>query len=56
MRPAYQIDISGAEWTLIESHLPAIRAPGRLRVHPLREISTPSSSWCAAAALALAPA
>ena len=38
MRRAYQTDISNAEWALIEPHLPAPRAPGRPRLHPLREI------------------
>src|SRR5215203_3092649 len=38
MRKAYQTDLSDAEWSYIEPHLPAPRAPGRPRVHPLREI------------------
>src|SRR5215212_4431661 len=38
MRTAYQTDLSDAEWALIEPHLPAPRAPGRPRVHSLREI------------------
>ena len=38
MRRAYQTDLSDTEWALIEPHLPAPRAPGRPRVHPLREI------------------
>jgi putative transposase len=38
IRRAYQTDLSDAEWTLIEPHLPAPRAPGPPRVHPLREI------------------
>jgi transposase len=38
MRTAYQTDLSDAEWVLIQPHLPAPRAPGRPRVHPLREI------------------
>jgi putative transposase len=38
MRRAYQTDLSDAEWALIEPHLPAPRAPGRPRVHSLREI------------------
>jgi putative transposase len=38
MRRAYQTDLSNAEWALIEPHLPVTRAPGRPRVHPLREI------------------
>jgi putative transposase len=38
MRRAYQTDLSNAEWALIEPHLPVPRAPGRPRVHPLREI------------------
>jgi putative transposase len=38
MRKAYQTDLSNAEWSYIEPHLPAPRAPGRPRLHPLREI------------------
>src|SRR3712207_7745223 len=38
MRTAYQTDLSDAEWALIELHLRAPRAPGRPRVHSLREI------------------
>jgi len=38
MRRAYQTDLSDAEWSCIEPHLPTPKAPGRPRVHPLREI------------------
>jgi putative transposase len=38
IRRAYQTDLSDAEWALIQPHLPAPRAPGRPRLHPLREI------------------
>src|SRR3954449_6890617 len=38
MRRAYQTDLSDAEWSYLEPHLPAPKAPGRPRVHPLREI------------------
>ena len=38
IRRAYQTDLSDAEWMCIEPHLPIPRAPGRPRVHPLREI------------------
>ncbi len=38
MRRAYQTDLSDAEWGFIEPHLPVPKAPGRPRVHPLREI------------------
>ncbi len=38
MRTAYQSDLSDEEWEVIESHLPVPRAPGRPRLHPLREI------------------
>jgi putative transposase len=38
MRRAYQTDLSDAEWSYIEPHLPAPEAPGRPRVHPVREI------------------
>ena len=35
---AYQSDLSDEEWEVIEPHLPHPRAPGRPRLHPLREI------------------
>src|SRR5215218_9667224 len=38
MRRAYQTDLSDAEWSYIEPHLPAFAASGRPRVHTLREI------------------
>ena len=38
MRRAYQTDLSDAEWSYIEPHLPAPKSSGRPRVHPLREI------------------
>jgi len=38
MRRAYQTDLSDAEWACIEPYLPTPRAPGRPRVHSLREI------------------
>jgi putative transposase len=38
MRRAYQTDLSDTEWACIEPYLPAPGAPGRPRVHPLREI------------------
>jgi putative transposase len=38
MRKAYQSDLSDAEWSCLESHLPASRADGRPRIYPLREI------------------
>jgi putative transposase len=38
MRRAYQTDLSDAEWACIEPYLPAPGAPGRPRVHTLREI------------------
>lgn len=39
-RPAarYQTDLTGAEWRLIEPHLPAARNTGRPRVWPMREL------------------
>src|SRR5215218_519095 len=50
MRRAYQTDLSDAEWSYIESHIPTPKAPGRPRVHTLRERSlTPSSTSFAAA-------
>jgi len=38
MRRAYQTDLSDAEWSYIEPHLPTPKDPGRPRVHTLREI------------------
>jgi putative transposase len=38
MRRAYQTDLSDAEWSYIEPYLPTPKAPGRPRVHTLREI------------------
>src|SRR5947208_351482 len=46
-RRAYQPDLSDAECSYVESHLPAPEALGRPRVHTLRErSSTPSSTSC----------
>jgi putative transposase len=38
MRRAYQTDLTDAEWSYIEPHLPTPKAPGRPRAHALREI------------------
>jgi putative transposase len=38
MRKAYQTDLSDAEWSCLESHLPAPKATGRPRMHTTREI------------------
>jgi putative transposase len=38
MRKTYRTDLSDAEWAYIEPHIPTPKAPGRPRVHPLREI------------------
>jgi transposase len=38
MRKRYPTDLSDAEWSYIEPHLPTPRAPGRPRSHSLREI------------------
>jgi putative transposase len=38
MRKAYQTDLSDAEWSCLESHLPAPKAKGRPRIYPLRKI------------------
>jgi putative transposase len=38
MRKPYPTDLSDAEWSYIEPHLPTPQAPGRPRVHSLREI------------------
>src|SRR3712207_5864935 len=38
MRTAYQTDISDAEWSCLEPHLPAPKATGRPKMHVTREI------------------
>jgi transposase len=38
MRKPYSTDLSDAEWGYIEPYLPTPKAPGRPRVHSLREI------------------
>ena len=38
MRRTYPTDLSDEEWSYIEPYLPTPKAPGRPRVHPLREI------------------
>ena len=38
MRKTYPTDLSEEEWSYIEPHLPAPNAPGRPRLHTLREI------------------
>ena len=38
MRKAYQSDLSDAEWSFLEPHLPAPNATGRPKTHPTREI------------------
>src|SRR5215218_4664901 len=38
MRQAYQTDLSNAEWSCLEPHLPAPKATGRPRMHTTREI------------------
>jgi putative transposase len=38
MRRPYLTDLSDAEWTHLKDHLPTPKAPGRPRVHTLREI------------------
>jgi len=38
MRTAYQTDLSDAEWSCLEPHLPAPKATGRPRMHTTREI------------------
>ncbi len=38
MRKAYQTDLSDAEWSYVEPHLPIPKAPGRPRLHTPREI------------------
>src|SRR5215203_1494941 len=47
MRSPYPTDLSDAEWFCIEPYLPTPKAPGRPRVHSLRErsltLSTTSS-------------
>ena len=38
MRKAYQSDLSDEEWSCLRPHLPVSDAPGRPRLHTLREI------------------
>jgi len=38
MKKPYSTDLSDAEWSYLEPHLPAPRAIGRPRLYPLREI------------------
>ena len=38
MRKTYPTDLSDKEWSYIEPHLPAPNAPGRPRLHTLREV------------------
>src|SRR5215204_4197134 len=38
MRKTYSTDLSDEEWSYIEPHLPAPNAPGRPRLHTLREV------------------
>jgi transposase len=38
MRKPYSTDLSDAEWSCIEPHLPTPKATGRPRVHTLREV------------------
>jgi putative transposase len=38
MRRAYQSDLSDAEWSFLQPHLPVPEAPGRPRLHAFREI------------------
>jgi putative transposase len=38
MRRTYPTDLSDEEWSYIEPYLPAPKAPGRPRLHTLREI------------------
>src|ERR687884_2353524 len=38
MRRAYQSDLSDAEWSCLEPHLPAPKATGRPKTHSVREI------------------
>jgi putative transposase len=38
MRKSYQTDLSDAEWTCRENHLPAQKTTGRPKIHDTREI------------------
>ncbi len=38
MRKHYPTDLSNAEWSYIEPHMPAPKGHGRPRIHSLREI------------------
>ena len=37
MRKTYPTDLSNAECSYIEPHIPTPKVPGRIRVYPLRE-------------------
>ena len=38
MRKSYQTDLSDAEWTCLENHLPALKATRHPKIHNTREI------------------
>jgi transposase len=38
MRKAYQSDLSDAEWSCLEPHLPAPKATGRPKMHATRDV------------------
>jgi putative transposase len=37
-RQRYSTDMTDAEWSCLEPHVPPPKSGGRLRVHPVREI------------------
>ena len=47
MRKTYQSDLSDAEWSCLEPHLPAPEANGRPRLHSPRKILYVLKSGCA---------
>ena len=46
MRKAYQTDLSDAEWSYIEPHLPTPKAPGAPGYTPCARSSRPTSTSC----------
>ena len=38
MRKPYPTDLSDAEWTRLQAYLPNLKAEGRPRTHPLRDV------------------
>src|SRR3954471_20428845 len=51
MRRAYQTDLSDEEWEILKPYLPVPEPPAAHVSIPCARSSTPSSMWCAVAAL-----